>query len=79
MNVTENDNHQLIDGATTAVDMLVDGRLSAVMVIGVYNDGRGYKLWTGGEPKVGDILRARLLDALPLPPSRRPAEENDGA
>jgi hypothetical protein len=69
------------DGLATALDMLVDGRLRAVMIVGVYNDGRGYKIWEDGDTAVADQVKAGLTNILPLkvPNKLVQFQEDDGA
>lgn len=82
MRVSDEDGEALVRGVTTALDMMVDGSLQAVMVVGVYASGRGFKLWGAGNQRVNNLIQADLLRALPLPDLphlHQDDEEEDGA
>lgn len=77
--MTDESNTKIIDGAYTAIELLDDGVLQGVLLLGIYTDGSGAKIWSTGNEKVNDLLRAKLLSAIPLPPRRPFVEDDDGA
>lgn len=82
MRVSDEDESKLFDGVGTALDMMVDDEISAVIIVGTHTDGRGFKLWSAGNEKVNDHIRLQLLRILPLPPDLdmpREPDEDDGA
>lgn len=74
------DTKRLLDAAAQVAERIEGGVFGAVLLVAVYNDGRGVKFWAFGDDKVTDELSDGLQAILPLPACEKYSKQiDDGA
>lgn len=68
--MTKETAESVLSAAARAAELLDEGTLSAVMLVGVHKNAAGVRYWMFGDENVTDRLRETMRAALPLTSSR---------